>query len=117
MESVLDALSGNESVDMLSPLGRLLVYQHDENGKDNSLDLGNLPPAEQPRNSTTPTPLPSLTYLHDGDLEDVLVDDAPHNNMTSEIVVQGQRTSKAKALCQRMAYNTSQSSTDHLKWV
>ena len=117
MESILDALSGNKSIDMLSPLGRLLVHQHDKNGEDNSLDLGNLPPAEQPRNSTTPTPLPSLTYLHDGDLEDVLVDDAPHNNMTSEIVVQGQRTLKAKALCQRMAYNTSQSSTDQLKWV
>jgi len=98
-------------------LGRLLVHQHDENGEDNSLDLGNLPPAEQPRNSTTPTPSPSLTYLHDGDLEDVLADDAPHNNMTSEIVVQGQRTSKAKALRQRMAYNTSRSSTDHLKRV
>jgi hypothetical protein len=55
--------------------------------------------------------------MHDGDLEDVLIDDAPRSNITSEIVVQGQRTLKAKALCHRMAYNTSWSSTDCLKQV
>jgi hypothetical protein len=62
MESVLDALLGNESIDMLSPLGRLLIHQCDKNGEDDSLDLGNLPPAEQPRHSMMPTQLPSLTY-------------------------------------------------------
>jgi hypothetical protein len=117
MEPVLDALLSSKSVDMLSPLGRLLVHQHDENGEDNSLDLGNPPPMEQPTHGVMPTPSSLLTYMHDGNLEDVLMDDAPHNNTTSEIVVQGQKTSKAKALCHRMAYNTSQSSTDHLKWV
>ncbi|KAN0109249.1 hypothetical protein V8E52_009433 [Russula decolorans] len=113
MESVLDALSGN---DMLSPLGKLLVNQRDDD--DDSLDPGNPLPAEQRRHhGTTSIPSPSLPYTHDGDLEDALADEAPRDNVTSEIVIQGQRTSKAKALRHRMAYNTSRSSTDRLKRV
>jgi hypothetical protein len=113
MESVLDALSGN---DMLSPLGKLLVNQRDDD--DDSLDPGNPLPAEQRRHhGTTSIPSPSLPYTHDGDFEDALADEAPRDNVTSEIVIQGQRTSKAKALRHQMAYNTSRSSTDRLKRV
>jgi hypothetical protein len=75
--------------------------------------LADPPPAEQDSSSTPP----SVPYAHEGDLEDALADEAPRNRVTSEIVIQGQKTSKAKALRYRMAYQASRSSTDRLKRV
>jgi hypothetical protein len=60
---------------------------------------------------------PSLPYTHHGDLEDALADEAPRANVTLDIVIEGQKTSKAKALRHRMAYNMNRSSTDRLKRV
>jgi hypothetical protein len=116
LEAALGALSGNESIDMLSPFGKLLVNQRDECEAEDTLSLPVAnPPAEhgggeQGLNSTLP-------YTHEGDLEDVLADEAPRNKMTSEIIIQGQKTSKAKALRYRMAFRASRSSTDRLKRV
>jgi len=115
MEAVLSALSGNNSIDMLSPLGKLLINQHNEGDTEDALGLDHPPPADQ-SSSSTPTPL-SDPYIHEGDLEDTLADEVPRNKVTSEIIIQGQKTSKAKALCYQMAYQASRSSTDHLKWV
>jgi hypothetical protein len=119
MESALGALSGDEHINMLLPLGRLLVNQCNDDD-DNSLDPGN-PPVPSPAGQWMPgsTSIPSLSLLcmHDRDLEDVLADEAPRDNVSSEIVIQGKRTSKAKVLRRQMAYNTSRSSTDHLKQV
>lgn len=110
MEPALAALSGNNYIDMLSPLGKLLVNQRDEG------DAEEMPVNPQPEESSTST-LPSPSYIHEGDLEDALADEAPRNQVSSEITIQGQRTSKAKALRHRLAYQTSRSSTDRLKRV
>ena len=113
MEATLDALSGNHLIDMLSPLGKLLVNQRDENEVEDTLEPENSPPAEQ---GSTSAPS-SIPYAHEGDLEDALADEAPRNDVSSEIIIQGQTTSKAKALRNRMAYQASRSSTDRLKRV
>jgi hypothetical protein len=113
LETALGALAGDESVDMLSPLGRLLVNQRDESDIEDTLGLADPPPVEQDSRSTPP----SLPYAHEGDLEDALADQAPRNDVTSEIVIQGQKTSKAKALRHRLAYQAGRSSTDRLKRV
>ena len=41
----------------------------------------------------------------------------PRNNVDPSIVVQGQKTSKVKALCHRMAFHSTRSSTDWLRCV
>ena len=46
-----------------------------------------------------------------------MADEAPRNDTSSEIIVQGQKTTKAKALRHQMATFTSRSSTDRLKRV
>jgi hypothetical protein len=111
IEAELAALQGSMgcmAIDMLSPFGKLLVNQYDETEEDDSIDFS------AARRSC---PTPSSPHLHEGDLEDAISDEAPRNNVTSEIVIQGQKTSKAKALRHRMAHQASRSSTDRLKRV
>jgi hypothetical protein len=108
---------GSADINMLSPLGTLLVNLH-EGGEDN---LDNFSPkcsdnhspplhaAEQLEANNTCT---SLSYTHEGDLEDAMADEMPHNSIDSKIVIQGQETSKAKALCRCMVYRSNRSSTD-----
>ena len=110
LEPALSALSGNNDIDMLSPLGKLLVNQREE------CDAEDTPVNPQPEQSSSSTP-PSTPYIHEGDLEDALADEAPRNQVTSDIIVDGQKTSKAKALRYRLAYQASRSSTDRLKRV
>jgi hypothetical protein len=105
MEAALGTLSDSQNIDMLSPLGKLLVNQRDESDGEDLLGLENRPPPKQGSSSTQP-------YTHEGDLEDALADEAPRNRVSSEIVIQGQKTSKAKALRYRMAYRAARSSTD-----
>ena len=114
MESALGALSGSQYIDMLSPLGKLLVNQHNESDPKDTLSPANPPPAEQGLQGSSST-LPSIPYTHEGDLEDALADEAPRNSVTSEIIIQGEKTSKARALRNRMAYQASRSSTDRSK--
>ncbi|KAH9043907.1 hypothetical protein EDB85DRAFT_2071109 [Lactarius pseudohatsudake] len=112
---------GTPNIDMLSPLGTLLVNQRDpehdsgDNTDDFARDLGpeHIPSdAMQNANiSRTALSLP-LSYMHDGDLEDAIADEMPRNNVDSAIIVQGQKTSKVKALRHRMASRTTRSSTD-----
>ena len=59
----------------------------------------------------------SVPYTHEGDIEDSMADEAPHDKSTSEVMIQGQKTTKAKALRHRMANHYSRSSTDRLKRV
>jgi hypothetical protein len=108
---------GSADIDMLSPLGTLLVNLR-EGGED---DLDNFSPecsdnhspplhaTEQLEANNTCT---SLSYTHEGDLEDAMADEMPHNSIDSKIVIQGQETSKAKALCRCMVYRSNRSSTD-----
>ncbi|KAH9160972.1 hypothetical protein EDB89DRAFT_1862008 [Lactarius sanguifluus] len=105
-EDILGALSGSSpSIDMLSPFGELMVNQHDE-----------IEEVSEEESAHGPRPQ-SVPYTHEGDIEDAIADEAPRNNGTSEILIQGQKTTKAKALRHRMANHSSRSSTDRLKRV
>ena len=113
MEATLSTLT---DIDMLSPLGHLLVNQRheteDAGDEDNTLEVSNQDASEERRLVS-----PSRPYTHEGDLEDAIADEAPRNRSTSEIFIQGEKTTKAKALRHRMAYQASRSSTDRLKRV
>jgi hypothetical protein len=108
------------TIDMLSPLGTLLVNQRDQelDGNDNDFTHDFSPEPEHPPSNTIPdnAQMP-LSHTHDRDLEDAIADEMPRNNIDSSIVVQGQKMSKAKALHHRMAFCSTQSSTDCLKHV
>ena len=122
-EPILDALAADQvdgrRVDMLSPFGQLMVNQRDEQGDEgqeyNCSDLSDQYPPNY-GHPTPPTP-PSIPYTHEGDLEDAIADEMPRNRVSSEVVIQGQKTSKAKALRYRMASQAYRSSTDRLKRV
>jgi len=115
-EPLLNVLAANQMagkrVDILSPFGQLLVNQRNEAQEYNCSDLSD----QYPPNCDHPTP-PSIPYTHEGDLEDAIADDVPSNGVSSEVVIQGQKTSKAKAIRYRMAYQANRSSTDRLKRV
>ena len=116
MEAAFSTLAG---IDMLSPLGNLLVNQrHEMETEDLTEDAcdedNEMPNQDPPEGHFTP---PSLPYTHEGDLEDAIADEAPRNTSTSEIVIQGEKSTKAKALRRRMAYHANRSSTDRLKRV
>lgn len=106
MEATLGALSGDDFTDMLLPLGKLLVNQRDKGDTEDALGLDHPLPADQSSSSMPRTP-PLVPYTHEGDLEDTLANEALRNSVTSEIFIQGQKTSKAKALHYRMAYQAS----------
>ncbi|KAH9050407.1 hypothetical protein EDB83DRAFT_2522604 [Lactarius deliciosus] len=122
---------GDPNIDMLSPLDTLLVNQRDpeHDSRDNPDDFAHNfdpepegaehIPSDTMQNaniSRTALSLP-LSYTHDGDLEDAIADKMPRNNVDSAIIVQGQKTSKAKALRHRMASRTTRSLTDRLRHV
>jgi hypothetical protein len=115
-EPLMNALVANQvaskRVDMLSPFGQLLVNQRDETQEYDCSDLSDQYPPD--KGHLTP---PSVPFTHEGDLEDAIADEMPRNQVSSEVVIQGQKTSKAKALRHRMAYQASRSSTDRLKRV
>ncbi|KAH9011145.1 hypothetical protein EDB85DRAFT_1901324 [Lactarius pseudohatsudake] len=119
MEAMFSALSASHpSIDMLSPLGNLLVNRRNETEdrcEDDALDgVSNQDSSEEGHPSQT---RPSIPYTHKGDLEDAIADEVPRNKGTSEITIKGEKTTKAKALHYRMAYQASRSSTDRLKRV
>ncbi|KAH8993073.1 hypothetical protein EDB86DRAFT_2805800 [Lactarius hatsudake] len=114
---------GDPNIDMLSPLGTLLVNQRDQehDNEDNDFTPALTPEGPEYTPSDTVqgvnnarTPLP---YTHDGDLEDAIAEEMPRNNVDSTITVEGRKTSKAKALRYRMAYRSARSSTDRLRRV
>ena len=110
-EATFSALSSSHpSIDMLSPFGELIVNQCDEN-------LNDTEDVHEEEDALEVSGPQSTPYAHEGDAEDAMADEAPRNNTTSEIFVQGRMTMKAKALRYQMASFTSQSSTDRLKRV
>jgi hypothetical protein len=119
MEATLSALTG--TIDMLSPFGKLLVNQHHEAedacDEDSMLEVSNQVPSQDPSEENHSMPPLSIPYTHEGDLEDAIADEVPRNQSTSEIVIRGEKTTKAKALQHRMVYHASRSSTDRLKRV
>jgi hypothetical protein len=115
-EAILSMLSGNTSIDMLSPFGELLVNQWDE-AEEAFEEDGTLEVSGQALYSSGGSTPQSVPYTHEGDIEDAITDEAPRNKTTSEVIVQGEKTTKAKALQHRMANYSSRSSTDRLKCV
>ena len=115
-EAIFSALSGSTSIDMLSPFGELLVNQRDEVEETFEEDDTSEVPEQALYDSSSLTPQP-VPYTHEGDIEDAIADEAPRNNSPSEITIQGQKTTKAKALRHRMANYSNRSSTDRLKRV
>ena len=107
-------------IDILSPLGTLLVNLHD-GGEDNLDDSSPEHPDDRPpplhATEDADNTRASLSYTHEGDLEDVMADEMPRNNINSKIVIQGQETSKVKALRHCMLYRSDRSSTDRLRCV
>ena len=116
METALAALT---NIDMLSPLGTLIVNQRHETDdpcdEDNASVVSNQDLSDKPGEDNSISP--SIPYTHEGDLEDAIADEVPRNKSTSEVFIQGEKTTKAKALWHRMADHASQSSTDRLKRV
>ncbi|KAH8991639.1 hypothetical protein EDB86DRAFT_2806500, partial [Lactarius hatsudake] len=98
-EAILSTLSC--SIDMLAPFGELLVNLRDENldeaedacEEDDTLEVSG--PNQYNEGHSGPQPVP---YTHKGDIEDAIADEAPRNNSTSEILIQGKKMTKAKAL-------------------
>ncbi|KAH9041867.1 hypothetical protein EDB83DRAFT_2524007 [Lactarius deliciosus] len=107
-EAILSTLScSTPPLDMLSPFGELMVNQCDK-----------IEEVSEELEEDTRGPRPqSVPYTHEGDIEDAITDEAPRNNGSSEILIQGQKTTKAKALRHRIANHSSRSSTDRLKRV
>ncbi|KAN0139589.1 hypothetical protein V8E53_002618 [Lactarius tabidus] len=93
------------NIDMLSLLGTLLNTMA-------RTKLRTTTPMTSVNNFGVP-----LSHMHEGDMEDAIADEVPRNNVDSSIIVQGLKTSKAKALRYRMAFCSTQSSTDWLKRV
>ena len=119
-DAVFDQLSQVPGVDILSPFGEILVNQHDiEDEYDCSELATDYDTSETPTFSSTenPTTQISVPYTHEGDLEDAMAEEMPRNQITSDIIITGQKTTKAKALCHQIMYQTSHASTDRLKRV
>ncbi|EDR00884.1 uncharacterized protein LACBIDRAFT_333741 [Laccaria bicolor S238N-H82] len=104
---------------MLSPFGTLLVNQHDE--EEDNFNCSELS-AQYPSNANTCEQEASECVSHrthtlDGDLEDMIAEELPHGSISSEIQINGRKTTKPQALRQRMMHCMNRLSTDQLKWV
>ncbi|KAG6827010.1 hypothetical protein H0H87_005767 [Tephrocybe sp. NHM501043] len=124
-EASFQRLSVALDVDILSPLGSLLVNQRDLDDEYNCSDLEReYPAAGEEELAPGPSATPSsckpqeAPYTHVGDMEDTMAEEAPHNqNVTAKVTVKGVETTKPKALHERMLYRTHRASTDCLKRV
>jgi hypothetical protein len=117
-----ELLDNTSSVNILSPLGEILVGVRDADDEYDCTDISNTLNIEhlsqqQADNPSAGVNVPT-TFTHEGDMEDAIADEVPQNTkITSEIVIEGLKTTKAKALRHRMMYRTNRSSTDRLKRV
>ncbi|KAH9960237.1 hypothetical protein BGW80DRAFT_1136508, partial [Lactifluus volemus] len=92
----LAASDSESSYDILAPLGRPLVNQYDD---DDEYDTTVLSGSSQSINLKEDlVASPGHPYTHDGDIEDAIADEMPRNQVTSDITIQGEKTSKARAL-------------------
>lgn len=93
--TVFDQLSRVPGVDILSPFGEILVNQRDLDDEYNCSDLANDDSnLEMPTLSPTEQWMPqtSAPYIQEGDLEDAMAEEMPRNQITSEIIIAGQKT-------------------------
>jgi hypothetical protein len=124
----LERLGSTPGVDILSPLGDILVNIQDADDEYDCSEVADMyGSSEAPLNgssepvadaSALSAASASVPYTHEGDMEDAIAEEVPQNTkITSEIIINGQKTTKAKALRHRMMYRTNRSSTDRLKRV
>ena len=118
---LLDSASG---VDILSPFGEILVGTHDADDEYDCTELASTHTnierdwEENDALDTSAGERVAAPFTHEGDMEDAIADDIPQNTkINSEVVIEGLKTTKAKALRHRMMYQTNRSSTDQLKRV
>ena len=124
----LEILDNASGVDILSPFGEIMVGVRDADDladypADDEYDcseIANMFDSEPPSldaSASTEERIP-VPFTHEGDMEDAIADDTPQNTkLTSEIIIEGVKTTKAKALRHQMMYRTNRSSTDRLKRV
>lgn len=126
--NALDLLESTPGVDILSPFGDLMVGIHDaddlaDHPADDDYDCSEIAGMYEDPQTNNALDVPareniSMPFTHEGDMEDAIADDAPQNTkISSEIMIEGGKTTKAKALRHRMMYQTNRSSTDRLKRV
>jgi hypothetical protein len=106
-----DLLSNTSGVDVLSPFGEVLVGVHDADDEYDCSELASTYCDVDPKSNNVldgsaeeiaPVDMP---FTHEGDMEDAIADDVPQNTkITSEIVIEGLKTTKVKALRHRMMY-------------
>ena len=94
---VLTNLSASDlPYDILSLLGQLLVNQYDD---DNEYDTTVLSGASSQSVEDDPVASPGgHPYTHKGDMEDAIANEMPRNQVTLDITIQGEKTSKARVL-------------------
>ena len=113
--AALECLSSTPGIDILSPLGDILVNIQDADDEYDCSEVADVyGSSEAPLNdssepvagaSTLPVSTASVPYTHEGDMEDAIAEEVPQNTkITSEIIINGQKTTKAKALWHRMMY-------------
>lgn len=115
-----DCLGNTPGIDILSPLRDILVNVQDADDKIDCSELelsydsqvtGELPTVDMP------TPMSQL-FTTDGDIEDAIAEEAPRSNkITSKVVINDLKTTKAKVLRHQMMFQTNCSSTDQLKHI
>lgn len=59
----------------------------------------------------------STCHTPEGDIEDAIAKEHPQGPVTAHVTINGQATTKPKALCLRMMYHSNHASTDRLKCV
>lgn len=98
-EAILSELPNTHpSVDMLSPFGNLLVNQHNE---PILTDAGLASEAsEEGEPAALSLVSRSVPFTHEGDLKDAIADEVPCSKNSLEIFIQGEKTTKVKALQQ-----------------
>jgi hypothetical protein len=98
-DTVFNQLSQVQGVDILLPFGEILINQRDlEDEYDCSELAADYSTLETPTLSPTehPTTQASVPYPHKGDLEDAMAKEMPHNQITSEIIIAGQKRQKLR---------------------
>jgi len=108
----------HQKLDMLSPFGTLLVNQCDEEDDFDCSELSGQYPSDTNTHQKEPTELIShRTHTLDSDLEDMIAEELLHGSISSEIHINGFKTTKPQALQQQMMHHTNCSLTNQLKQV
>lgn len=112
----LESLASQPGIDILSPMGELLVNQREV---DEEMACSQIEEEYETLGITAqPSTQVSTPYTLEGDVEDVIAAESPSGkNVTPQIMIDSIAVSKPKALRQRFLHRTTRASTDRLKRV